>query len=120
MVVDSFLGKDKLTGIRLKTADGKKRFDLKVDGVFLEIGLSPNSGPLKGLVKLNQWGEVPVDRSQATSVFGLYAAGDVTDVKEKQISISVGDGAKAALSAHKYLVENKLVERKVAIKESWQ
>jgi alkyl hydroperoxide reductase subunit F len=120
MVVDSFLGKEKLTGIRLKSADGKKRFDLKVDGVFLEIGLSPNSDPLKSLVKLNQWGEVPVNRDQATSVPGLFAAGDVTDIEEKQISISVGDGAKAALSAHKYLVENKLVESKVAIKETWQ
>lgn len=120
MIVHSFLGKEKLTGVRLESPDKKEKLDLKVDGVFLEIGLSPNSGPIKGLVKLNQWGEVPVDRNQSTTVLGLFAAGDVTDVAEKQISISVGDGAKAALSAHKYLVENKLIESKVAIKESWQ
>ncbi|UCG68516.1 MAG: FAD-dependent oxidoreductase [Thermoplasmata archaeon] len=120
MIVRSFLGKEKLTGVRLESPDGKERLDLKVDGVFLEIGLTPNSNPIKGLVKLNQWGEVPVNRNQSTTVPGLFAAGDVTDVAEKQISISVGDGAKAALSAHKYLVENKLIESKVALKESWQ
>jgi alkyl hydroperoxide reductase subunit F len=120
MIVHSFLGKEKLTGVRLESPDRKERLDLKVDGVFLEIGLTPNSGPMKSLVTLNQWGEVPINRDQSTTVPGLFAAGDVTDVEEKQISISVGDGAKAALSAYKYLVENKLIESKGSLKESWQ
>jgi alkyl hydroperoxide reductase subunit F len=118
MIVNSFFGEDRLTGVRLESVDGKDRFDLKVDGVFLEIGLTPNSDPLKGLVKLNEWNEVPTDRDQSTKIEGLFAAGDVTDVKEKQISIAVGQGASAALSAHKYLVENRLAKSSIGLKES--
>lgn len=77
-----------------------------MDGVFLEIGLIPNSGPVRDLVDLNEAGEIPVDRDQATSVDGLYAAGDVTEVEEKQISIAVGQGATAALAAYKYLMRS--------------
>lgn len=120
MIVDSFLGKEKLSGLRLRSVDGKDRLDLSVDGVFLEVGLTPNSGPLKGLVELNEWGEVPVNRDQSTSVRGLFAAGDITDAREKQISIAVGQGAFAALTAHRYLVENKLTMSKIGLKESWQ
>jgi alkyl hydroperoxide reductase subunit F len=69
---------------------------------------------------LNEWGEVPINRDQSTTILGLFAAGDVTDVKEKQISIAVGQGALAALSAYRYLVENKLTKSKIGIKESWQ
>ena len=104
----------------LESVDGKDRLDLSVDGVFLEVGLTPNSDPLKGLIELNEWGEVPVDRDQSTRMKGLFAAGDVTDVREKQISIAVGQGALAALTAHRYLVENKLTKSKIGLKESWQ
>lgn len=76
---------------------------LGVSGVFVEIGLVPNSAPVKGLVKLNELGEVPVNCSSETTVPGLFAAGDVTDVPEKQIVIAAGEGAKAALRAHRYL-----------------
>jgi alkyl hydroperoxide reductase subunit F len=120
MIVSSFLGKDKLTGVRLESIDGTDGLDLNVDGVFLEIGLTPNSSPLNGLIKLNEWGEVPVSRDQSTSMEGLFAAGDVTDVREKQISIAVGQGALAALTAHRYLVENKLTKSKIELKEPWQ
>ncbi len=120
MIVNSFLGDDQLTGVRLESVDGKDRFDLKVDGVFLEIGLTPNSDPLKELVELNDWNEVPTERDQSTKTEGLFAAGDVTDVKEKQISIAVGQGALAALSAHKYLVEKGLTKSGTNVKESWQ
>ena len=120
MIVRSFLGTDKLTGVRLESVDGKDRYDLNVDGVFLEIGLTPNSDRLKGLVELNEAGEVPVNKDQSTSVKGLFAAGDVTDVEEKQISIAVGQGASAALAAHKYLVQNGLAKTKIGLREPWQ
>jgi len=120
MEVQEYLGADKLTGIRLESPDGKNKLDLAVDGVFLEIGLTPNSAPLKNFIQLNPVGEVPVDRNQNTSERGLFAAGDVTDTEEKQISIAVGQGALAALSAYKYLAENKLTKSKVALKEAWQ
>jgi alkyl hydroperoxide reductase subunit F len=120
MIIRSFLGKDILTGVRLESIDGKERYDLNADGVFLEVGLTPNTTPVKGLVELNERGEVPVNKNQATSVKGLFAAGDATDVEEKQISIAVGQGALAALTAHKYLVRNGLTESKIGLKETWQ
>ncbi len=106
MIVNSFLGLEKLSGVRLESADGADRYDVPVDGVFLEIGLIPNSGPVRDLVDLNETGEIPVDRDQSTSVEGLYAAGDVTEVEEKQISIAVGQGATAALAAYRYLMRS--------------
>lgn len=84
----------------LKTGGDK---ELKVTGVFIEIGLVPNSDAVKGLVKLNKWGEVPVNCNCETEIPGLFAAGDVTDAQEKQIIIAAGEGAKAALQAHHYL-----------------
>ena len=83
----------------LKSDQTKK---LKVTGVFIEIGLVPNSEPVSGLIKLNKRGEVPVNRSSETEISGLFAAGDVTDVPEKQIVVAAGEGAKAALQAHRY------------------
>ncbi|HML02855.1 MAG TPA: FAD-dependent oxidoreductase, partial [Candidatus Bathyarchaeia archaeon] len=120
MVVRDFLGKEKLTGIRLESADSKEKYDLNVEGVFLEIGLTPNTSPLNGLAKLNEQGEISVNRDQSTNVKGLFAAGDATDVQEKQISIAVGQGTQAALSAHKYLLENGLTQSKIAPKENWE
>ncbi|HVC29536.1 MAG TPA: FAD-dependent oxidoreductase, partial [Steroidobacteraceae bacterium] len=76
-----------------------------VDGVFLEIGLAANSAPVRGLLALNEAGEIPVARDQATAVPGFFAAGDVTDEREKQIVIAAGAGARAALSADRYLAE---------------
>ena len=119
MVVSEFLGKDNLTGVRLESIDSKDKLDLNIDGVFLEIGLAPNTDSLKDLIELNELGEVPTDRFQSTSMKGLFAAGDVTDVSEKQICIAVGQGAMAALTAHKYLVENKLTKSKIDSKELW-
>ena len=84
----------------LKSGEGKR---LEVTGVFIEIGLVPNSAAVSGLIELNKRGEVPVSCSCETTVPGLYAAGDVTDIPEKQIVIAAGEGAKAALQAHHYL-----------------
>ena len=84
----------------LKSGESKR---LDVTGVFIEIGLVPNSEPVIGLIELNKRGEVPVSCACETVVSGLYAAGDVTDVPEKQIVVAAGEGAKAALQAHRYL-----------------
>ena len=100
---ERILGRNKVEGIvikDLKTGDAKQ---LDVSGVFIEIGLVPNSDMVKDLLKLNQIGEVPVNSFCETEISGLFAAGDVTNVPEKQIVIAVGEGAKAALSAHRYL-----------------
>jgi len=76
---------------------------LPVAGVFVEIGLVPNSDAVKHLLSLNEIGEVPVNCSSETAVPGLYAAGDVTTVPEKQILVAAGEGVKAILQAHRYL-----------------
>lgn len=105
--VREFLGDTELHGLRLNATDGEQPRDLAVEGVFLEIGLVPNSRPLAGLVPLNAAGEVPVNRDQSTAVPGLFAAGDVTDEPDKQIVIAAGSGARAALAAERYLASRR-------------
>jgi NADH-dependent peroxiredoxin subunit F len=100
---EKVLGGSSVEGIiikDIKTGAGKQ---LAVTGVFVDIGLVPNSDMVKGLIKLNQAGEVPVSSSCETEIPGLFAAGDVTTVPEKQIVIAAGEGAKAALQSHRYL-----------------
>jgi alkyl hydroperoxide reductase subunit F len=96
-------GQDFVEGVLIKDLKAGEKKRLDVTGVFIEIGLVPNSEPVKGLVELNRWGEVPVSCACETTVPGLYAAGDVTDVPEKQIIVAAGEGAKAVLQAHRYL-----------------
>ena len=96
-------GQDFANGMLIKDLKSDERKRLDVTGVFIEIGLVPNSEAVSVLVKLNKWGEIPVSCACETTVSGLYAAGDVTDVPEKQIVIAAGEGAKAALQAHRYL-----------------
>lgn len=101
--VEEIEGEVFVEGMKIKDLKNAKSKLLKVKGVFVEIGMVPNSEPVKGLVELNKLGEVPIDCSCQTSVLGLYAAGDVTSAPEKQIIVAAGEGAKAALQAHRYL-----------------
>lgn len=105
--VTAIHGTDRVTGISIKSLkDGiEKKLDL--EGIFVEIGLVPNSEPVATLVELNRWKEIIVDAKCKTNIPGLFAAGDVTDVPEKQIIIAAGEGSKAALSAYEYLLNQK-------------
>jgi len=96
-------GQDFANGMLIRDLKSGESKRLDVTGVFIEIGLVPNSESVIGLIELNKWGEVPVSCSCETTVPGLYAAGDVTNVPEKQIVVAAGEGAKAALQAHRYL-----------------
>ncbi len=96
-------GESFVEAVRIKDSASGEEKRLEVGGVFVEIGLVPNSEPVKGLAALNQTGEVTVNSNCETGVPGLYAAGDVTDVPEKQSVVAAGEGAKAALQAHRYL-----------------
>ncbi|MDP6348092.1 MAG: FAD-dependent oxidoreductase, partial [Dehalococcoidia bacterium] len=96
-------GDKRVEGMRIRSLKDGKEQDLEVGAVFVEIGLQPNSELVKGLADLNRWGEVKVNPSCETSMPGLYAAGDVTDVPEKQIVVAAGEGAKAAIQMQKYL-----------------
>ena len=120
MTVESFLGTEHLAGVRLSSPEGKEGLDLLVDGVFLEIGLSPNSAPIRGLAEMNDIGEVVAGNDQSTKTPGLFVAGDVTDVDEKQISVSVGQGAVAAISAYEYLSRKGLTKSRAGQTEDWQ
>ncbi|KQV94999.1 alkyl hydroperoxide reductase subunit F [Rhizobacter sp. Root1221] len=81
---------------------------VELEGVFVQIGLVPNTEWLKGSVELSRHGEIVVDAKGATSVPGVFAAGDVTTVPYKQIIIAAGDGAKAALGAFDHLIRTSV------------
>jgi alkyl hydroperoxide reductase subunit F len=87
------------------TREGKEQ-SLEVEGVFVEIGSIPSTGFLAPVVELNELGEIVIDTNNHTNVPGLFAAGDVTNVIEKQIIIAAGEGAKAALTAYSWMMEN--------------
>lgn len=88
-----------VTSIIVKDTEFGEEKDYRVDGVFVQIGLDPNSEVFVGQLQINEKGEIITDKLGRTSVTGVYAAGDVTDFPYKQIVIAIGDGAKAALSA---------------------
>jgi alkyl hydroperoxide reductase subunit F len=96
-------GIDSVSGIRLKDLKSGQEKELSVRGVLVEIGLIPNSDLVRGTLKLNEFGEIPINCACETGIPGLYAAGDVTNVPAKQIVVAAGEGAKAALQAHLYL-----------------
>jgi alkyl hydroperoxide reductase subunit F len=100
---EKVLGQGLVEGLIIKDNKTGNSRQLDDTGIFIEIGLVPNSDMVKDLVKLNRDGEVPVNCSCETEVPGLFAAGDVTTVPEKQIVIAAGEGAKASLQAHRYL-----------------
>lgn len=95
---------DHVTGLVLLDRGSKKNGLLEVAGVFVQIGLLPNSEWLAGAVELSPNGEIEVTSRGATSVPGVFAAGDVTTVPYKQIIIAAGEGAKAALGAFDHLI----------------
>ncbi len=101
--VVAITGEKFVDGIKIRDLKTKQERGLQVSGVFIEIGLKPNSDLVKGVAALNRLGEIEVNCSNETNVPGLFAAGDVTNVPEKQIVVAAGEGAKAALQAHRYL-----------------
>ncbi len=98
--VIAVLGDKMVNAIRINHKEQEKT--LNVQGVFVEIGLIPNSDFVKG-VQRNAQGEIIVNDRNETNIPGIFAAGDVTDVPEKQIIIAAGEGSKACLSAFRYL-----------------
>ncbi|MEM2239478.1 MAG: FAD-dependent oxidoreductase [Candidatus Bathyarchaeia archaeon] len=91
----------------MKVLKDGREFFLPVQGVFIEVGSTPNSEIVDFVLK-NQWGEIVVNCACETSFPGLFAAGDVTNVPEKQIVVAAGEGCKAALSAFRYLSKIKV------------
>ncbi len=94
----------KVNGLRYKDRPSGDVRDVELEGIFVQIGLLPNTDWLKGIVELSPRGEIIVDARGETSIPGVFAAGDVTTVPYKQIVIAVGEGAKASLSAFDHLI----------------
>lgn len=101
----------KVSAIEYQDRDSGEVTQLELNGVFIQIGLLPNSAFLKGVVELSQYGEVIINEQCKTSEPGIFAAGDVTTVPYKQIVISMGEGAKASLSAFEYLLKMPIIEQ---------
>jgi alkyl hydroperoxide reductase subunit F len=95
---------EKVTGLRYKDRTTDEQHDVALEGIFVQIGLLPNTDWLKGTVELSPRGEIIVDAKGQTSIPGVFAAGDVTTVPYKQIVIAVGEGAKASLAAFDHLI----------------
>lgn len=92
--------------------------DLPVDAIFVELGLIPNSNLVAGVVERDAEGRIKIDARNRTSAPGVFAAGDVTDAYAEQVLIAIGEGAKAALSAYEYLLEQPVAEQIVS--EEWR
>lgn len=101
-------GEKKVNALIIKNkADGSME-ELTVDGVFVEAGGIPNNSFLPSDVKVNSLGEIMTNKDGETNVEGLFAAGDVTDCRNKQVIIAAGEGAAAVLAAHEYLLRSGL------------
>ncbi len=98
------LGEKKVTGLTVRESATGAEEILAVQGVFVEAGGIPNNACLPEGVTLNGKGEVVTDKEGRTNIPGLFAAGDVTDTRNKQVIIAAGEGAAAALAAHEYLL----------------
>lgn len=101
---NKIVGGKVVEGIEIQGLDDKTPKSLDVQGVFIEIGLLPNSDLVVDTLSVNNTGEILIDCACRTGITGVFAAGDVTDVPYKQVIIAAGEGAKAALSAYNYLM----------------
>jgi len=104
-IVSGLHGDEFLSGVTIKDRDSGEETFLSLDGLFLAIGEMPNSGFIREVVDLNDQEEIVVDENCHTSTEGIYAAGDVTSIKGKQVIIASGEGAKAALEAYEYITK---------------
>jgi thioredoxin reductase (NADPH) len=102
-VVEKVSGENKLESVMIKNVKTNKVVEMSLDGLFVSIGMDPNTEFLGKLLQLNEWGEIVVRKKMATSQPGIYAAGDVTDACSNQVATAVGSGVEAAISADEYL-----------------
>jgi thioredoxin reductase len=117
-------GEKFMTGIMVEDVNSKTKKELKLDGMFLEIGYVVDATIFKNLVNINDKNEIIADSVGRTSCEGIFAAGDVTNTPYKQAIIAAGDGARAALQAYAYIVcgetnVNSETKEAYCTKESW-
>jgi len=105
--VEELQGDGSLSGITIRHLAEEETIHFQSKGIFIAIGLKPNTALVADLVKLNEKGEIIINPDCSTSLPGIFAAGDVTDAFGKRIIIASGEGAKAALAARQYLLKHK-------------
>ncbi len=110
-VVLEICGKGKVEAVLVQSRNTLEKKSIPCRGVFIQVGLMPNSEFCQGLVNLNERGEIIINPDCSTNIEGIFACGDVTNAFGKRIIIASGEGAKAALSTQKYLLKKKWVAR---------
>ncbi|MFN3693954.1 MAG: thioredoxin-disulfide reductase [Ignavibacterium sp.] len=110
-----FIGDDKLRRVKIQNQKSGEVFEKDIDGVFIFIGYVPNTEMFEGILELNQYKEIVVDKNMATNIPGVYAAGDSIAKRYRQVTTAVGEGTVAALSAAEYL--NKFEKAELAAEE---
>ena len=102
-----FIGDEKLESVKIQNQATNEIKETKIDGVFIFIGYVPNTESLEGILELNQWKEIVVDKDMKTNLDGVFAAGDSIQKRYRQVTTAVADGTIAALSAADYLNNQK-------------
>lgn len=105
--VTEVMGEDYIEAIQIQDIQSGEEEKIETEGLFVEIGWTPNSEFIEGVLELNQWDEIKVNCACHTNQPGIFAAGDVTNVPYKQIIIAAGEGSKAALSACEYVMRKE-------------
>ncbi len=98
-----FIGDEKLESVKIQNQATQEITEMKIDGVFIFIGYVPNTESLEGIIELNQWNEIVVDKDMKTNLPGVFAAGDSIQKRYRQVTTAVADGTIAALSAAEYV-----------------
>jgi thioredoxin reductase (NADPH) len=104
-VIEEVLGDDAIVGVRVRDLASGEISQIELAGIFVYVGLQPNTALLKNIVKLSDTGHVPTDVSMQTERPGLYAVGDIRQDSARQAITAAGDGATAAIAAHRYIKE---------------
>jgi thioredoxin reductase (NADPH) len=110
-VIEAVLGNESVSGVRVRKLDTNEATQIDLAGLFVYVGMKPNTGLLEDIVKLAESGHVPTDRSMKTERDGLYAVGDIRQDSAAQAIASAGDGATAAIAAYRYIRETFQRER---------
>lgn len=110
-----FIGGEKLEKVKIQNQKTSEIFEKDIDGVFIFIGYVPNTEMFEGIIELNQYKEIVVDKNMVTNIPGVYAAGDSIAKRYRQVTTAVGEGTVAALSAAEYL--NKFEKAELAAEE---
>lgn len=106
-VVEEIIGDDKVKGLSLRNVKTGERSTLEVSGVFIYVGLHPNTEFLRGLLRLDVQGHIVINEEMQTEIAGIFAAGDIRQNSPRQVITAAGDGATASLSAEKFLSEQR-------------